>query len=108
MTSLHLAAHHKIFKKDSHWIFHSFGTPYDYNSIMHYGTYHFSKNGRRTIVSRKPNVKWFGNRYPSKVDIIQVCKSRGSLFRMFGLPVFTPGFNSARLDISINFLLQRY
>lgn len=65
-------AHHKIFKKDSHWIFHSFGTPYDYNSIMHYGSYHFSKNGKRTIVSRKPNVKWFGNRHPSKVDIIQM------------------------------------
>ena len=30
-------------------------TEYDYTSIMHYGTYAFSSNGRKTIVPISPN-----------------------------------------------------
>lgn len=30
--------------------------PYDYSSIMHYGPYAFSDNGKRTIVARKVNI----------------------------------------------------
>ena len=70
--SVYLTADHKVFKKQSHWVFHNFGVPYDYHSIMHYGRGHFSKNGEPTMVARDPKVKWFGNRYPSKWDIKQV------------------------------------
>ena len=44
------------FKKYSRGQIDSLGTPYDYGSIMHYGSRYFSKNGKPTIVSRKPGV----------------------------------------------------
>lgn len=39
------------FRKSAAWEASNFGTPYDYYSIMHYGTHAFSKNGRPTILT---------------------------------------------------------
>ena len=35
----------------------SLGTPYDYESIMHYGPYDFTKDGNQTIASKPPGVR---------------------------------------------------
>ncbi|ALC39803.1 maker525 [Drosophila busckii] len=38
-----------------------FGVEYDYLSVLHYGSHAFSKNGRPTIISKRPD-KRFGQR----------------------------------------------
>lgn len=40
------------FEKLSPWEASSFGTPYDYFSIMHYNSHAFSRNGRPTIITK--------------------------------------------------------
>ena len=40
-----------------HQSINSLGTPYDYESIMHYGAYYFSENGQQTIASKPPGVR---------------------------------------------------
>jgi hypothetical protein len=45
--------------------------PYDYNSIMHYGTKIFSINDKPTLKSRDPSVKYLGNTGLSLMDIKQ-------------------------------------
>ncbi|VDN04339.1 unnamed protein product [Thelazia callipaeda] len=43
------------FDKHSFWILDTLNEPYDYSSIMHYGPYAFTGNGRRTIIATKPD-----------------------------------------------------
>ncbi|CAJ1050010.1 high choriolytic enzyme 2-like [Xyrichtys novacula] len=56
------------------------GTPYDFNSVMHYSNYAFSKNGRPTIVAKKnPNLEFGRAPRMSQNDIDRVNK----LYRCF-------------------------
>lgn len=50
------------FRKYPRSLVDSLGTPYDYASVMHYGGTAFSKNGRPTIVSRRPGVSYLKNK----------------------------------------------
>ena len=51
-----LEAEKKNFElKDS--LFSSYGTPYDYGSIMHYEEKAFSKSGKKTILPLMEDVK---------------------------------------------------
>ncbi|KAK0162807.1 hypothetical protein PV327_006553 [Microctonus hyperodae] len=50
-----------------------FGVPYDYNSIMHYSRYTFSKNGRQTIIPRPYHDDELGQRHGfSKLDVEKI------------------------------------
>ncbi|KAL3993375.1 importin subunit alpha-1/8 [Sarotherodon galilaeus] len=53
-------------------------TPYDFNSVMHYGRYSFSRNGQPTIVARSnPNLD-FGNAFQmSANDIARINRLYG-------------------------------
>ncbi|CAK5084626.1 unnamed protein product [Meloidogyne enterolobii] len=39
-----------------------YGQKYDYNSIMHYDSLAFSRNGRETLVAREPEMTKVGGR----------------------------------------------
>ncbi|XP_031568762.1 low choriolytic enzyme-like [Actinia tenebrosa] len=60
-------------------------TNYDFNSIMHYGKYGFSKNGKPTLLAIKDPKRELGQRNGfSEIDIIKVntlydCKSTSSV-----------------------------
>jgi len=48
----------------------AFGEPYDYQSVMHYGAYDFSKNGQKTIVRLDGSNAALGNEVGfSQIDI---------------------------------------
>lgn len=38
------------FKKYNSFVTSDFGVPYDYDSVLHYSAFAFSKNGKKTIV----------------------------------------------------------
>lgn len=44
--------HDSNFQKASKQTTDDFGIGYDYNSVMHYSSYAFSKNGKPTIIPR--------------------------------------------------------
>ncbi|XP_070821460.1 high choriolytic enzyme 2-like isoform X1 [Chaetodon trifascialis] len=51
------------------------GTPYDFNSVMHYGKYAFSRNGQPTILAKSnPNLDFGRATYMSANDIARVNK----------------------------------
>uniref|UniRef100_A0A8C6TKX4 Metalloendopeptidase n=1 Tax=Neogobius melanostomus TaxID=47308 RepID=A0A8C6TKX4_9GOBI len=47
-------------------------TPYDYSSVMHYSSKSFSKNGKPTLVARRPNVTFGKAKEMSSWDIERV------------------------------------
>jgi len=64
------------FKKYSASEVTHFGLPYDYNSVMHYGSYFFSKNGQMTIQTKDRSKQNIIGRAPriSPLDITLVKK----------------------------------
>ena len=69
------------FNKYSHGKLDYLGAMYDFQSLMHYGSHAFSKNGKRTIKAIKQTNLQFGQRKGfSETDIQQLnalydCKS---------------------------------
>lgn len=62
------------FKRHSSSKINSLGAPYDYGSVMHYQAYAFTKNGKPTIVAKRPWVT-LGNRNGlSSLDAYQIKK----------------------------------
>ncbi|XP_057297970.1 zinc metalloproteinase nas-4-like [Hydractinia symbiolongicarpus] len=64
------------FKKQKASIIDSFGTKYDYKSIMHYGAYTFSKNKKPVMITKDPSMqKVIGQRIKlSEIDKEQINK----------------------------------
>merc|ERR1739838_892839 len=66
----------------------AFGEPYDYQSVMHYGAYDFSKNGQKTIVRLDGSEAALGNEVGfSQVDINKMNK----LYKCEGTATTTTG-----------------
>nr|XP_022903710.1 zinc metalloproteinase nas-4-like [Onthophagus taurus] len=61
------------FKKYNDSVINSFGIGYDYESVMHYSQYAFSKNGRTTIDAKDGKRYSFGQRWDlSEKDVAKV------------------------------------
>ncbi|KAJ7393856.1 hypothetical protein OS493_003523 [Desmophyllum pertusum] len=68
----------------------SLGTPYDYGSVMHYGSKSFTKNGQPTIVSKKVGVTLGQRNGLSAIDIEQMNK----MYKCSGGPASFCNFNN--------------
>lgn len=81
--------------------FNHLGTPYDYQSIMHYGATAFTKNGKITILTR--NGEHIGQRFGlSQGDIRRInnkynCNVGGSRLNYFSSPEFYGKTKSKKL-----------
>jgi hypothetical protein len=63
------------FEKYSMNVIDQMNEPYDYSSIMHYGPYAFSSNGKKTIIARKPGAGKMGQRIQfSEIDLRKINK----------------------------------
>jgi len=58
----------------------SFGVPYDYDSIMHWGPYAFSGNGNRTIEPKDPNAQIGQRDGLSEKDIERIARMYGTTY----------------------------
>lgn len=61
-------------QKHNFQIYHStdFGIGYDYNSLMHYGAYAFSRNGKATIMPIRSGVKIGQREHLSIKDVLKL------------------------------------
>ncbi|TKR63569.1 hypothetical protein L596_027382 [Steinernema carpocapsae] len=63
------------FEKYGPVVIQDLGEPYDYSSIMHYGPYAFSDNGKKTIIALKPGADRMGQRVAfSELDLRKINK----------------------------------
>ncbi|XP_033119812.1 bone morphogenetic protein 1-like isoform X2 [Anneissia japonica] len=92
LDNLHVNGNNQFHKQTIHQI-NSFGQPYDYGSIMHYGPYYFTINGHRTIVPVDQNAIIGQRERLSEGDIRQlslmyrctkVGECGGTMFKMEG------------------------
>lgn len=60
------------FKKVENGAYSGFGQPYDYDSVMHYSSKAFSKNGQLTIVPKKKDAKIGQRKGFSVADIAKI------------------------------------
>ena len=60
------------------------GTFYDFNSIMHFDSHMFSRNGRPTIIPKVTGIKLAKNRVPTGLDYLHItllyCDGKDSHF----------------------------
>ncbi len=76
------------------WV-NSLGTPYDYNSILHYPPYAFGKGGLDTIEAKNGNV--IGNRHnASRLDILQI----RLMYQCQSGPRLLDAYNSQRCTVN--------